>query len=102
MNAVANVVKLNQHLKMDVEILEKALNEIMVCKTFNGSVSILKNRNCYEGLGTKLVLRCNNSRRTSETSFHSIHKNESRKSNQTNALKTLGVRPLVDKRNAAL
>ena len=31
---------------MDAEILEKALNEIMVCKNCKGSVSILENRNC--------------------------------------------------------
>ena len=61
---------------MDAEILEKALNEIIACKTCNRLVSILENRNCHEGLGTKLVLRCNNSRCTSEASFHSTHKIE--------------------------
>ena len=61
---------------MDAEILEKALNEIMVCKTCNGSVSVMENRNCHEVFGTKLVLRCNNSRYTSETNIHSAHKNE--------------------------
>ena len=40
---------------MDAEIIEKALNEIMVCKTCNRSVSILENKNCHEGLGIKLV-----------------------------------------------
>ena len=57
---------------------EKALNEILVGKACNGLVSVLENRNCNEGLGTKPILRCNGSRRKSETSFHSIHKNESR------------------------
>ena len=75
---------------MDAEILEKALNEIMVSKTCNGSVSMQENRNSCEGLGTKQVLRCNNSRYTSETSFHSTHKNESRKSYQINKVGTLG------------
>ena len=42
---------------MDAETVGKALNEIMVYKTCNGSVSILENRNCHEGLVTKLVLR---------------------------------------------
>ena len=55
MNDPANVVKLNRHLIINAEILEKSLNEIMVCKTCKGSVSILENRNCHEGLGTKLV-----------------------------------------------
>ena len=50
---------------MDAEILGKSLNEIMVCATCNGSVSIMENRNSHEGLSTKLVLRCNNSRCTS-------------------------------------
>ena len=76
MNNAANVVKINRHLIMDAEILEKVLNEIMVCKTCNGSVSIIKNRNCHECLGAKLVLRCNNSRCMSETSFYSTHKSE--------------------------
>ena len=56
-NDPANAVKLNQHRKMDAETVGKALNEIMVYKTCNGSVSILENRNCHEGLVTKLVLR---------------------------------------------
>ena len=43
---------------MDAEILQKALNEIMACKTCNGSASIQENRNFHESLGTKLVLRC--------------------------------------------
>ena len=69
-------MKLNRQLIMDAEILEKALNEIMVCKTCNGSFSIKENSNCHECLGNKLVLRCNNSRCISEISFHSTHKNE--------------------------
>ena len=69
-------MKLNRHLIIDAEILEKTFNEIMVCKTCNGLVSILENRNCQD---PELVLRCNNSRSTSETNYHSAHKNKSRK-----------------------
>ena len=71
----------------------------MIC---NGSISILENRNCHEGLRTKLASRSNESRCTSETSFHNRYKNESIKSNQTNTLQTLGVRALENRRNAAL
>ena len=78
---------------MGAEILEKALNEIMVCKTCNGSVSVPENRSYHEGLGTKLVLRCNSNRYTSETGFHSTYQNKSRKSCQINTLCTLGMRP---------
>ena len=41
---------------MDEEILEEVLNEVMVCKTCNWSVSKLENRNCHEDVVTKLVL----------------------------------------------
>ena len=86
-NDAANVVKLNRHLIMDAEILEKALNEIkVIC---NGSVLILENRNIHEGLGTKLILRCNNSRYTSETCFYSTHKN------QENHTRSIHLVPLV-------
>ena len=74
----------------------------MVCKACNGSVSILKNRNCHEDLGTKLVLRCNSSRWTSERIFHSLHKNESRKSYQINTISLLDMKALEKGRNAAL
>ena len=97
--AKLNLVILNQHLIMDAEILEIALNEIMAC---NRSVAILENRNFHEGLGSKLVLRCNSSRYTSETSFHSTHKNEKRKSYQINTFSTLGMRTLGKGRNEAL
>ena len=101
-NYAANVVKLNWHLIMDAGILEKALNETMVCKTC-GTVSIMENRNCHESLGTKLVLRCNNSRYKSETSFfHSTHKNKCRKTYQINTLSILGIKALRKERNAAL
>ena len=36
---------------------EKALNEIMVGKTCNRLVSVLENKNCNEGLGTKPILK---------------------------------------------
>ena len=79
---------------MDAEILERTLKKIMVCKTCYGSVSIPENRNCHE-IGTKdLILRCNNSRCTSETSFHSAHKTELRISNQINTLSALGMKAL--------
>ena len=87
---------------MEEEILVKALSEIILCKTCNGSVSILEKINCHEGLGTKLVLRCNNSRCKSETGFHITHKNESRKSYQINTFSRLGMRALGKERNAAL
>lgn len=74
----------------------------MVCKTCNGSVLILKKRNCNKVLVTKLVLRCNNSRCISETSFQSTHKNESRKSCQINIFCALGMRVLRKWRNAAM
>ena len=73
----------------------------MVCKT-GGSVSIMENRNCHECLGTKLVLRCNNSRQKSEANFHSTHKNECRQAYQINTLSTLGIRALRKERNAVL
>ena len=56
-NDAASVIKLNRHPIMNGEILKKALNETMVCKTRNGSVSILTKKNCHEWLSTKLVLR---------------------------------------------
>ena len=56
-------------------------------------VSILENRNFNEGFVTKLILRRNNNRCTSK-SFHSTHKNESRKLNQINTLSTLGMREI--------
>ena len=74
----------------------------MVYKTCNGSVSILENRNYHEGLVTKLVLRWNNSRCTSVKSFHSTHKNESRKSCQNGTLSTLDMRALGKEGNAVL
>ena len=80
---------------MDAEILEKTLNEIMLCKTCDGSVSILEMRNCHEGLGAKLVMRCNYNRCTSVIRFHSTHKNESKKSYQINTLSTHGMRALA-------
>ena len=60
-----------------------------------------KNSNCHESLGTKLVLRCNNSRCTSETSFHSTKRNEPMKSYQINTLSTIGMRALGKGKNAA-
>lgn len=66
----------------------------MVHKTCNGPVSVLENRNFNESLVTKFILRRNNNRYTSETSFHSTHKNESRKLNQINTLSTLGMREI--------
>ena len=86
----------------DEEILVKAHSQIILCKTCNGSVSILENRNCHEVLCTKLVLRYNKSRCTSETSSHITHKNESRKSYQINTISTLGMRALGKGRNATL
>ena len=74
---------------MNTGILEEALNEVMTC---NGSGSILENRNCHESLGAKLVLRCNNSRYTSDTSFCSAHKYETRMSYEINAISTLGMK----------
>ena len=70
------------------------------------SVSVLENRNYHEGLRSKPVLRCNNSRCISETSFqtsfHSKYKNKSRNSYQINTLSTLGMRTLEKRRNASL
>ena len=87
---------------MDAEILAKTLNEIMIYKTCNGSVSILESRNCHGNLDSKLELRCNNSKCTPETIFHSTHKNESRKSYQINTLSTPGMRALGKGRNVVL
>ena len=55
-----------------------------------------------ERLGTKLILRCNNSRCSSEAIFHSKYKNESRMSYQINTFSALGMRELGNGRNAAL
>ena len=58
--------------------------------------------NSHEGLVTKLVLRCNNRRCTSETSSHSTHKKKLRKSYQINTLSRLGMRALGKGSNAVL
>ena len=95
MNEAAKAVTLNRHILMDVKILEKALSEIVASKIFNGSVSILENRNCHKSAGNKLVLRCNNSRCTSEISFQSTYSwSESRKSYQINTRNTVGMRAI--------
>ena len=67
----------------------------MICKSCNGLVSRLENSNCHEGLGTKLVLRYNNSKGTSETSFHSTRKSYDQ-------ISTLGLKAIGKWRNAAL
>ena len=103
MNEAAKAVKLNRHILMDVKILEKALSEIMASKIFDGSASILENRNCHKSAGTKLVLRCNNSRCTSEISFQSTYSwSESRKSYQISTLNTVGKRAIRKAINISL
>ena len=47
--------KVIHHLIMDIALLEKGINEMLSCKSCNSSISILENKNCREGLGTKLV-----------------------------------------------
>ena len=48
----------------------------MICKAFNDQFQHWKIETVRVGLDNKRVLRCNNSRYTSVTSFHSAHKNE--------------------------
>ena len=57
---------------------------------------------CFYHEPTKQVLRCNNSRYTSETILHSTQKNESRKSYQINTISTLGMKAIGKGGNATL
>ena len=89
---------------MNAEISGIALDEIMVCKNCNGSFLILENRNINrEYLCTKLVLRWNNSRCTSniQTSMAQIRTNEE-SNTRLITLSTPGIRVLRKGRNAAL
>ena len=75
---------------------------VLVCHSYVTRMYSYVTRMCFYHEPTKQVLRCNNSRCTSETSLHSTQKNESRKSYQINTISTLGMKAIGKGKNATL